>query len=163
MGKILTTIAVSLFSVAAAAQSADGIAASGVKMTRSGGGIVLEMTVSVAPDAVPVLQGVELVPVLSDGAGHSFRFPGVLVNGRGRMRIYRREKLLYPSATDGEQPFRVVELGRGNPGATVEYSVRAEAEEWMEGASLSFVYVLISPAGERHSYSSPAGAIPAAE
>ncbi len=154
MKKILISTVLALAATVAIAQTG-GITPSGIQLTRKGTNLTLEMTVAVSPDAVPRLQSVELVPVLSDDKGHSVGFPGVVVNGRDRIRIYQRNEKLGYGSDDPTRPFQVVNLWRGNSGATVAYSVAAAHEEWMDDASLSLVYMLISPAGEHHSYSSP--------
>lgn len=149
-------------SIHAAAQS-EGIAASGIKLTLGADSVLLEMTVRVSPGAVHDLHGVELVPVLSDGEDRGIRFPGVLVNGRNRARIYERRARLGNEKILRNPPFRVVNLVRGSGGETIDYSARAAAGDWTEGASLHLVYELISPAEKRRAYSLPVTAEIAAE
>ncbi len=155
MRKIFATMVFALAATVAFAQPG-GIVPSGVKLIRGENQLVLEMSIAVSPDAVPRHQSVELVPVLSGSGEQSLRFPGVLVNGRGRVRIYQRHEKLGFIPKEQAPLFRVVNLWRGNSGATVDYLIRVAYEEWMDDANLNLVWILISPAGERHSYTSPA-------
>jgi hypothetical protein len=158
MKKAFITIFIALFSTAAAAQH--GITASDITMTASGDSIVLEMKLAVSAGAVTGLQSMTVVPTLSDGAGSSVQFPGVVVNGRNRARIYARHTKFRYDEIVGNPPYSVVNLDRRFTGDTLAYSARIAAESWMERASPGIVFVLTSPAGERQSYSVPVSGVP---
>lgn len=137
------------------AQSSDGVTTSDVTITRIESEVLLEMTLGVSADAVTSLQSISVVPTLTDGSGHSATFPHVLVNGKNRAHIYRRhEKFRYAEIVQNP-PFRVMNIDKKHPGGKVEYSARIPHEAWMDGARLSLVFVLASPAGEKQSYSVP--------
>jgi hypothetical protein len=162
MKKILVSIVFALTASIATAQTGS-IEPSGMEFTRNGSDIALRMNVAVSAHAVPRQQSIELIPMLSDGMGHSASFPVVLVNGRSRVKVYQRGEKLGYGAGSPSRPAHVVNLWRGSEDLTIAYSVGIPYEEWMRDASLSFVWVLISPAGERHAYSSPDTGMPLAQ
>lgn len=155
MKNILATTVIALFVSAAAAQTGGGIAVSEVKMTRTADSVTVEMIVAISPDAVPDLQGMEVVPVISGVEERNLRFPAVVVNGRNRARVYERQAILGYGELADPPPLRVVNLDPESPDTTVEYSARVAGGDWVEDASMNIVWVLVSPAGERHSYSTP--------
>lgn len=81
----------------------------------------------VAPD-----QSVEIIPLLQ-GAADTLQLPRVLVNGRVRHLIYKRER-----ETTRRDYHAVVRRQNGTP-QSVDYVLQLPSEPWMDGAQLSFV------------------------
>ncbi len=151
---IVTTLLVMTWVAAQAqAQQQPGITVTEVNLASTPEGPRLEMNVAISPGAVTNLQGIAVVPSLTDAAGHNAVFPAVLVNGRNRGLIYQRhEKFGYTEIVDNP-PYIEMTIDEKHPGGRVAYSAPIAGQGWMESASLNLAFVLVSPAGERHSYS----------
>ncbi len=135
-----------------------GIVVSDIRMSELPGEMTLQMTLDIAPDAVSSTQGIAVALTIA-GAGYEASFPGVLINGRNRARIYERQVKLGYIDTDEAPPFRVITIDGKGPATRVDYSAHIEPQRWMEGASMHLVYELFSPGGERRSYIIPVGGI----
>jgi hypothetical protein len=157
MRKIFIAMFFASLSVAATAQTR-GIEASQVTMTSKGDSVLLEMRLAISPKAVNKLQGVELIPILSDGTGEGVRFPSVVVNGSNRARIYARHEKFRYDAIVQNPPCVVVDLNRKFTGDTIAYSAGVAAPH-MGAGSIRLEYILISPAGERQSYAVPVSGV----
>jgi hypothetical protein len=148
----------------ASAQNFGGISASDVKMSRIAGGVLLEMTITVSPDAVQSLQSVAVVPTLVNGE-QTIKFPGVLVNGHNKSRIFKRHSKMRYSEIVDNPPFHVVNIDRKFKGETIDYSVVVEGENGVgidaptSLKELCIEFLVSSPAGERHSYSMPVSGV----
>ncbi len=155
MKKFFTTIVFALFCASAAAQTIGGVTATGVSMIPDGEGLLLKMTVTVAPNSVTSLQSMSVIPVLSDGAGSSVRFPHILINGKNRSKIYERQLKFGHADLVANPPWRVINLDRRNRGGTIEYLARLDGAGRLAGGALSLVFELGSPAGVRQTYAIP--------
>ncbi len=145
--------AIGTATTAMAQEQQPGITVTNVNMTSTAEGPRLEMSVAISPGAVTNLQGIAVVPTLADAAGNRAVFPPVLVNGKNRGLIYERhEKLGFPEMEENP-PYLTMNIDPDHPGGNVAYSAPIAGESWMANASLNLAFVLVSPAGERHSYS----------
>ncbi len=146
---------------AAQAQQRPGVTVTDIHLSSTIEGPRLEMNVAISPGAVTNLQGIAVVPTLADASGHSAVFPPVLVNGRNRGRIYERHEKFGYTEIEQYPPYIVMTIDSKHPGGNVAYSAPIAGEGWMENASLNLAFVLVSPAGERHSYSTAVAGISA--
>jgi hypothetical protein len=159
MRKAFFAILFVAISTMATAQTS-GIETSQVTMTTRGDSVFLEMWLAISPKAVNKLQGMELVPILSDGTGKGVRFPSVLVNGRNRARIYARHKKFGYDEIVQNPPYAVMNLNRKFAGDTIAYTAGVVVPH-MGAGSIRLEYILISPAGERQSYTVPISGVSA--
>lgn len=125
-----------------------GIEATDIRITPTGGSVLLEMKLVVADNAVTKLQGLAIIPYISNGI-RTVEFPYVLVNGKNRNRIFERQRKFRNTEIAQNPPREVMVIDRKHKGGTIDYSASVVREGWMDSGVVGVRFVLTSPAGER--------------
>ena len=149
---IILSAALALASTVATAKIYDGgIKVSNAKLTPVGKNLCLTMSIDIEDDAVGTLNGIAIVPYMSDGTFEA-DFPYALVNGRNRNNIFNRHTDFGYEGMVDNMPVQVFKVDKKGRGGRLDYEAEINHDAWMDHAALLVKFVLVSPAGVSRYY-----------
>lgn len=114
------------------------------ELKQEGDSLHLKMNLEIPMNQLDIKsrQSITLIPVL-EGSKGSMSFPSILINGRNRDKVYKRQMALNKKQSS-PVPYEVVRKGSSS---TIYYSQSVPFEAWMEDSHLSIVEDLCGCAG----------------
>ncbi len=134
----------------------DGITASNVKHSVKEGKMSLEMTLDIKEGVLKTVQGVAIVPVVTNDADkRRVSFPYVLVNGVNQNKMYKRRLKYKNTELLNNMPQAAMMVDNRHRGATIQYKGEIDNDSWMTNAALGVRLVVVAPADKREYYYFP--------